>query len=75
MSSINQSDELIAYNLIDYINDSGYLTESLENIFILLKFLLGMMGSRYSSAKEKVKASIGSIAGFNPWALLCQDHP
>ena len=36
MSSINQSDELIAYNLIDYINDSGYLTESLENIFILL---------------------------------------
>ena len=36
MSSINRSDELIAYNLIDYINDSGYLTESLENIFILL---------------------------------------
>ena len=36
MSSINLSDELIAYNLIDYINDSGYLTESLENIFILL---------------------------------------
>ncbi len=36
MSSINQSDEIIAYNLIDYINDSGYLTESLENIFILL---------------------------------------
>ena len=36
MSSINQSDELIAYNLIDYISDSGYLTESLENIFILL---------------------------------------
>ena len=36
MSSINQSDELIAYNLIDYINDSGYMTESLENIFILL---------------------------------------
>ena len=29
MSSINQSDELIAYNLIDYISDSGYLTESL----------------------------------------------
>ena len=36
MSSISQSDELIAYNLIDYISDSGYLTESLENIFILL---------------------------------------
>ena len=36
MSSINPTDEEIAYNLIDYINDSGYLSESLENIFILL---------------------------------------
>ena len=36
MSSINEDDQLIAYTLIDYINDSGYLTESLENIFILI---------------------------------------
>ena len=36
MSSINEDDQLIAYTLIDYINDSGYLTESHENIFILI---------------------------------------
>ncbi len=36
MSSISKEDEEIAYNIVDYINDSGYLTESLENIFILL---------------------------------------
>ena len=36
LSSISKIDEEIAYNIIDHINDSGYLTESLENIFILL---------------------------------------
>ena len=37
MSSMSQEDQFIAYNIIDYINDDGFLTESVEDLFILLK--------------------------------------
>ena len=37
LSSMNQNDQFIAYNIIDYINDHGYLTESMEDLFLLLK--------------------------------------
>ena len=37
LSSMNQDDQFIAYNIIDYINDEGFLTESMEDLFILLK--------------------------------------
>ena len=37
LSSMNQNDQFIAYNIIDYINNHGYLTESMEDLFLLLK--------------------------------------
>ena len=37
LSSINENDQFIAYNIIDYINDDGFLTESIEDLYILLK--------------------------------------
>ncbi|MBT4462917.1 MAG: RNA polymerase factor sigma-54 [Gammaproteobacteria bacterium] len=37
LSPINQNDQFIAYNIIDYINDDGFLTESIEDLYILLK--------------------------------------
>ena len=37
MSSMSQEDQFIAYNIIDYINDDGFLTESVQDLFILLK--------------------------------------
>ena len=37
LSSINENDQFIAYNIIDYINDDGFLTESVEDLYILLK--------------------------------------
>ena len=37
LSSMSEQDQFIAYNIIDYINDDGFLTESPEDLFILLK--------------------------------------
>jgi RNA polymerase sigma-54 factor len=37
LSSMSQQDQFIAYNIIDYINDDGFLTETVEDIFLLLK--------------------------------------
>ena len=37
LSPINENDQFIAYNIIDYINDDGFLTESIEDLYILLK--------------------------------------
>ena len=37
LSSMSKQDQFIAYNIIDYINDDGFLTESVEDLFILLK--------------------------------------
>ena len=37
LSSMSEKDQFIAYNIIDYINDDGFLTESMEDLFILLK--------------------------------------
>ena len=37
LSSINENDQFIAYNIIDYINDDGFLTESVEDLYVLLK--------------------------------------
>ena len=37
LSSINDNDQFIAYNIIDYINDDGFLTESIEDLYLLLK--------------------------------------
>tara|TARA_B100001750_G_C15495382_1_gene593801 strand:- start:46 stop:1431 length:1386 start_codon:yes stop_codon:yes gene_type:complete len=37
MSSMNNDDYFIAYNIIDYINDDGYLTEDVKDLFIVLK--------------------------------------
>ena len=37
MSSMNSNDQFIAYNIIDYINDAGFFTESIEDLFLLLK--------------------------------------
>ena len=37
LSSINENDQFIAYNIIDYINDDGFLTESIEDLYVLLK--------------------------------------
>ena len=37
LSSMSQQDQFIAYNIIDYINDDGFLTETIEDLFILLK--------------------------------------
>jgi RNA polymerase sigma-54 factor len=37
MSSMNSDDQFIAYNIIDYINDAGFFTESIEDLFLLLK--------------------------------------
>ena len=37
LSSMSQEDQFIAYNIIDYINDDGFLTESIEDLFVLLK--------------------------------------
>ena len=37
LSPINENDQFIAYNIIDYINDDGFLTESVEDLYILLK--------------------------------------
>ena len=37
LSPINDNDQFIAYNIIDYINDDGFLTESVEDLYILLK--------------------------------------
>ena len=37
LSTMSKDDQFIAYNIIDYINDDGLLTESIEDLFILLK--------------------------------------
>ena len=37
LSPMSQQDQFIAYNIIDYINDDGFLTETIEDLFILLK--------------------------------------
>ena len=37
LSSMSEQDQFIAYNIIDYINDDGFLTESIEDLFVLLK--------------------------------------
>jgi len=37
LSSMSQKDQFIAYNIIDYINDDGFLTETVEDLFLLLK--------------------------------------
>ncbi len=37
LSPINENDQFIAYNIVDYINDDGFLTESIEDLYILLK--------------------------------------
>jgi len=37
LSSMSQQDQFIAYNIIDYINDDGFLTETVEDLFLLLK--------------------------------------
>ena len=37
LSSMSEQDQFIAYNIIDYINDDGFLTESLEDLYVLLK--------------------------------------
>jgi len=37
MSSMSDDDQFIAYNLIDYINDDGYLTEDVEELFLILR--------------------------------------
>ena len=34
---MNNDDYFIAYNIIDYINDDGYLTEDVKDLFIVLK--------------------------------------
>ena len=36
MSTLNKIDELIAYTIIEYIDDSGFLTISLDEIFVQL---------------------------------------
>ena len=74
MSSINQSDELIAYNLIDYISDSGYLTESLENIFILLNKSMDISFQEIFAVLHKIQHldPIGSGATSLKDCLLIQ---
>ncbi len=37
LSSMNKNDQFIAYNIIDYVNTDGFLTEDIEDIFLLLK--------------------------------------
>ena len=37
LSSINENDQFIAYNIIDYINDDGFLTESVEGFIYITK--------------------------------------
>ncbi|MDG2106936.1 MAG: RNA polymerase factor sigma-54 [Gammaproteobacteria bacterium] len=37
LSPISENDQFIAYNIIDYINDDGFLTESVEDLYVLLK--------------------------------------
>ena len=32
LSSMSKQDQFIAYNIIDYINDDGFLTESVEDL-------------------------------------------
>ena len=74
MSSINQSDELIAYHLIDYISDSGYLTESLENIFILLNKSMDISFQEIFAVLHKIQHldPIGSGATSLKDCLLIQ---
>ena len=40
LSTMSKDDQFIAYNIIDYINDDGLLTESIEDLFILLKMFI-----------------------------------
>ena len=47
LSPINQNDQFIAYNIIDYINDDGFLTESIEDLYILLKKNIEITFQRY----------------------------
>ncbi len=37
MSSMSEDDQFIAYNIIDYINDDGYLTENIKDLFLTLR--------------------------------------
>ena len=37
LSSMSPQDQFIAYTIIDYINDDGFLTETVEDLFLLLK--------------------------------------
>ena len=37
LSPISENDQFIAYNIVDYINDDGFLTESVEDLYVLLK--------------------------------------
>ena len=59
MSSMSNDDQFIAYNIIDYIDDNGYLTEDVEDLFIMLKKNLEI-------TFQEIFAVLHKIQSFDP---------
>ena len=55
LSSMNVDDQFIAYNIIDYINDEGFLTESMEDLFILLRSSLEITFQEIFAVLHKIQ--------------------
>ena len=55
LSSMNLDDQFIAYNIIDYINDEGFLTESMEDLFILLRSSLEITFQEIFAVLHKIQ--------------------
>ena len=55
LSSMSKQDQFIAYNIIDYINDEGFLTESMEDLFILLRSSLEITFQEIFAVLHKIQ--------------------
>ncbi len=67
MSPLDGTDKLIAINIIDAINDSGYITESLEDI------LSSVQKDDPLATIEEVKAILKLIQHYDPLGVASRD--
>ena len=67
MSPLDGTDKLIAMNIIDAVNDSGYITESLEDI------LLSVQKDDPEATIEDVKAILKLVQHYDPLGVASRD--
>ncbi len=67
MSPLDGTDKLIAMNIIDAVNDSGYITESLEDI------LSSVQKDDPEATLEDVKAILKLVQHYDPLGVASRD--